>query len=33
MDPININAYMNYAFWALALICVVGMTVAVLVSR
>lgn len=27
------NAYLNYALWALALICVLGITVAVLVSR
>jgi hypothetical protein len=29
----TINAYMNYAFCALAVICVVGVTVAVLVSH
>jgi hypothetical protein len=27
------NAYMNYAFWALGLICAVGLTVAILVTR
>ena len=27
------NSYLNYALWALALICAVGITVAVLVSR
>ena len=29
----SMNTYLNYAFWALALICAVGVTVAVLVSR
>jgi hypothetical protein len=27
------NAYMNYAFWALGLICAVGLAVAILVTR
>lgn len=27
------NAYLNFALWALGLICVVGITVALLVSR
>jgi hypothetical protein len=27
------NAYMNYAFWALGLICAVGIGVAILVTR
>jgi hypothetical protein len=29
----SINSYMNYAFYALTVICVVGVTVAVLVSQ
>ena len=34
MDTTNTtNSYLNYALWALALICVAGITVAVLVSR
>jgi hypothetical protein len=27
------NAYMNYAFWALGVICAVGITVAFLITR
>jgi hypothetical protein len=27
------NAYMNYAFWALGVICVAGITVAFLITR
>jgi hypothetical protein len=30
---ITTNASMNYAFWALGLICAVGLTVAILVTR
>jgi hypothetical protein len=34
MNTTNVaNSYLNYAFWALGLICAVGITVAVLVSR
>jgi hypothetical protein len=35
MDTTNAttNAYLNYALWALGLICVAGITVAVMVSR
>jgi len=27
------NSYLNYGFWALGVICALGITVAVLVSR
>jgi hypothetical protein len=35
MDTTNAttNSYLNYALWALALICAVGITVAIMVSR
>jgi hypothetical protein len=34
MDTTNtVNRYLNYALWALALICAVGLFVAIMVSR